>query len=263
MSEVFEKRSAAWDAELRKQVDLLWPREVERVEAYGLNAASTVLDLGTGNGYFLSRLAERHPRKNFMGIEASPSLAAMAQRGADEGKAANMKVLHGSCPLAGLKTRFDLVMARLSLYCMPNREEVLRWAHGLLNEGGRIVIIDVDDGMKTCWPPSDLWELFVPAIARDIGPDADRLIGRKLPQLLLKAGFRDVKIEFQPWYSSTDLGAEAFTDFWSGGARQMAGDQPDIFGAGGLAKVLDCIAEIARSSDKVALTFECVVSAAK
>lgn len=263
MSEVFEKHNAAWDAELRKQVDLLWPREVERLEAHGLREADSILDLGTGNGYFLNRVAQRHPRKTFVGIEASQSLAALAGRGAAESKRGNMRVLQGRCPLAGVEAGFDLVLARLSLYCMPNREETLRWAHGLLNERGRIIIIDVDDGLKTCWPPSDLWELLVPAIARDIGPDADRLIGRKLPHLLLKAGFRDIKLEFQPWYSSTDLGPEAFAEFWSGSARQMAEARKDAFGADGLERVLDGISEIARSRDRVALSFECVVSAAK
>lgn len=263
MSEHFERLSAVFDVELRKQVDLLWPREAERLEAHGLREAKTVLDLGTGNGYFLSRLAERHPDKSFVGIESSPSLADIARRGAAEGKLSNMRVIAGACPLMKLEDRFDLVLARLSLYCMPNREEVLLWARGLLSERGRIAIIDVDDGMKTCWPPSDLWEIFVPGIARDIGPGADRLIGRKLPHLLLKAGFRDIRLEFQPWYSSTDIGGKAFVDFWAGSSRQMADDNADVFGPGGLAKVVKSIEDIAASSDKVALTFECVASAAK
>lgn len=261
MSESFERRSAAWDTELRKQVDLLWPREVERLEAHGLREAHAVLDLGTGNGYFLSQLAARHPGKSFVGIEASPSLACLARRGTEG--TSNVRVLHGSCPLVGIEGHFDLVLARLSLYCMPNREEVLLWARGLLNEGGRIVIVDVDDGLKSCWPPMEFWDPIIAAIAGDIGPDADRLIGRKLPHLLLKASFRDVRFELRPWYSSIDLGAEAFAEFWSGTARQLAQDRPDLFGAGALERFLGSVAEVAGSADKVALTFECVVSAEK
>jgi SAM-dependent methyltransferase len=261
MSEYFEKHSADWDATLRKQVDLLWPREAERLEAHGLREARTILDLGTGNGYFLSRLAERHPEKSFVGIESSPSLAALARRGATEGKISNMRVLQGSCPLAEVESRFDLVLARLSLYSMPNREDVLRWAHGLLDKDGRMVLVEVDDGLKACWPPMELWGPIVAAVASDFGPSADRLIGRKLPHLLLKAGFRDVRFELQPWYSSIDIGAEAFVEFWSGTARELAQARPEMFGAEGLSRVLDSIQEVAGSPDKVALSFECVVSA--
>lgn len=259
MSEFFEKYSAPFDAELRKQVDLLWPREVECLEGHGLLEANSILDLGTGNGYFLSRLAERHPKKNFTGIESSPSLAGMARAW----KFPNIKVLEGSCPLARIEGRFDLVLARLSLYCMPNRKEVLRWARGLLNEGGRIAIMDVDDDLKTCWPPSELWTPIVAAMTKEIGPNADRRVGRKLPHLLLEAGFRDVKLELRPWYSSVDLGGKAFAEFWSGTARQMAEARPDVFGAGGLEKCLASIAEIAASPDKVALSLTCIASAKK
>lgn len=263
MNEFFEKHSAPFDAELCKQVDLLWPREVECLEAHGLREATTVLDLGTGNGYFLSRLAERHPEKTFTGIESSPSLAALARRWGAEGKTSNMRVLQGSCPVAGIEDRFDLVLARLSLYCMPNREEVLGWARGLLKEGGRIVVMDVDDGLKTCWPPSELWEPIVAAMASEIGPNADRRIGRKLPHLLLKAGFRGVRFELRPWYSSIDLGGKAFAEFWSGTARQMAQARPDLFGAGGLERFLNSVVEVAGSTDKVALSLTCVASAGK
>lgn len=257
MSEFFEKHSAPFDAELRKQVDLLWPREVECLETHGLLKAKTVLDLGTGNGYFLSRLAERHPEKLFTGIESSPSLAGMAPR------TSNMRVLNGSCPFAGIDGHFDLVLARLSLYCMPNREDVLRWAHSLLNEGGRIVVMDVDDSLKTCWPPSELWDLIIAAMAKEIGPSADRRIGRKLPHLLLKAGFHDIRFEMKPWYSSIDLSAKDFAEFWNGTARQMAQARPDVFGDAGLQRVLDAVAEVANSPDKSALNLTCIASAGK
>jgi SAM-dependent methyltransferase len=262
MSEFFEKYSTPFDAELRKQVDLLWPREVECLEAHGLREAKTVLDLGTGNGYFLNRLAERHPGKIFTGIESSPSLAGIARRWNDEGKT-NMRVMEGSCPLTAVKDRYDSVLARLSLYSMPNREEVLRWARTLLTENGRIAVIDTDDGLKTSWPTEGFWEPFVAGMAREIGPSADRRLGRKLPHLLLKSGFHDVRVELRPWYSSIDLGKKDFSEFWGGTARQMADADAGVFGAGGLEKVLGSVARVAASSDEVALTFMCVVSAGR
>jgi tRNA G46 methylase TrmB len=68
------------DQILIMQTDYSWPKEAECLENHGLKSAKRVLDIGTGNGHFLCRMAERYPDKQFVGIETSEPLIERASK---------------------------------------------------------------------------------------------------------------------------------------------------------------------------------------
>ncbi|HBM16834.1 MAG TPA: hypothetical protein DD381_10895 [Lentisphaeria bacterium] len=64
---------------LSLQAECSWPTEAEALERHGLILAKKNLDIGTGNGAFLCRMAERHPEKQFIGIETNKERITRAQ----------------------------------------------------------------------------------------------------------------------------------------------------------------------------------------
>ncbi len=216
------------DETLRKQVDYPWPKEAICLEGHGLLEARNVLDIGTGNGHFLCRLAERYPDKRFTGVEVSEPLVELARDNVRERGLNNVELLHGKCPVDECRGPYDLVLARLSLYCDPKRDDVLRWAHGLLNRGGRLAIIDTDDGWMYAHPHDEiLHKLFETLSSTFKADDVDRFIGRKLPGLLRKNGYSDIKFEVKTWYSNFEMDPEEFVDLYRGYgliARKSAGE---------------------------------------
>ena len=75
-------------------------------------SAKRVLDIGTGNGHFLCRVAERYPDKQFVGIETSEPLIERAAKIAREMSLSNIKFIHDQCPASSIKEKFDFVLAR-------------------------------------------------------------------------------------------------------------------------------------------------------
>lgn len=126
------------------QTEYSWPAEAECLEEHGLRPAKGVLDIGTGNGHFLCRMAERYPDKQFVGIETSEPLIERAFKTAREMNLPNIKFIHDECPALSIKEKFDFVLARLAIYCAPNRDDVLAWAYEILEGKSRMGVIELD-----------------------------------------------------------------------------------------------------------------------
>jgi len=62
-----------WDELQRLQTDFCFDQELSAYYMcdYWLNDARSILDAGTGNGYFLNRIRELFPRKQYTGIDIS------------------------------------------------------------------------------------------------------------------------------------------------------------------------------------------------
>lgn len=264
MGNFFDRMTDVLDTQLRNQVDVLWPREAECLERHGLRAARTVLDLGTGNGYFLCRMAEHYPEKRFVGIDASEPLITKARELIARAGLHNVEVREACCPHMNVEGEFDFILARLSLYSMPHREDVLRWSCERLTAGGRMAVIDVDDGLSYAHPPDETWLHPFRVIEKVLGAaGADRHIGRKLPHLLLKAGFHDIRFDLRPWYSSLELSPDAFVEYWSGTATSIHAIAPDIFTSAHLKEYTQFLERVVRSKDQTAMCVMCVASGEK
>jgi trans-aconitate methyltransferase len=87
-------------------------------------AATTVLDLGAGNGAFGRRLAVRFPAKSIVALEPDAELHAI---GAQAAAPPNYAFLHGGFD-PGLEGFFDVLLARGVLMYMPERRSLARWA---------------------------------------------------------------------------------------------------------------------------------------
>ncbi len=146
-----------------------------------------VLDLGTGTGVVLRRLAEKlHPDSELHGADISNNLLDEARRLSPEQHIHWDHLQPGTLPYDDAS--FDVILMHTLLGHVPEPAELLRDVRRICSEQGQLIIFDADHAGTTYSLP-DYQEsrridaLLVSAIATQ--PD----ICRQLPRLLQASGF--------------------------------------------------------------------------
>ena len=162
------------------------------LDQVGLGPGASCLDAGCGPGETMRLMAERvGPAGRVLGVDADAALGAMT-----------LAILHGAghrqChfqaqdlaagePIPGAP--FDLVYARLLLFHLPRRIEVLRRLWGAVAPGGHLLVQDYDL-RSICTLPQLDWagELLRVWTGAFGAAGADVSAGTRLPQLFAQAG---------------------------------------------------------------------------
>jgi SAM-dependent methyltransferase len=91
---------------------------------------------------------------------------------------------------------YDLVHARTLLVNMPDPAVAVAEMARLARPGGWVAVLEPDVGGSVCYPPDPAWDrltqIFLSAQQVD---GADTFIGRRLPELLRRAGLVDIGVE--------------------------------------------------------------------
>lgn len=112
----------------------------------GLPAAADVLDLGCGNGTLAAELARKGFQINYLGLDFSEGLLAIAREAVPEAFDAEFRQADLTAPDWSLglgEQGFDYVLAFACLHHMPGEEirlQLLRQVHALLKPGGRFIL---------------------------------------------------------------------------------------------------------------------------
>jgi ubiquinone/menaquinone biosynthesis C-methylase UbiE len=162
------------------------------LDRIGLPPGATCLDAGCGPGETMRLMAERAgPAGRVLGIDTDSSLGAMAL-------AALHAAGHRQCSFQAhdLTTSepvpggpFDLVYARLLLFHLPQRAEVLARLWAAVAPGGHLVVQDYDIRGITVLPAlASVGELARVVTGAFHAVGADVHVGARLPQLFVDAG---------------------------------------------------------------------------
>ena len=155
------------------------------------------LDLGTGRGAALWPLADAvGPTGRVTGLDLAPAMVAATRREATERGLATVSLLVADAADPGLpEASFDLAVASLVLFFMPDPPEALRVWHNLLVPAGRL-------GLSTFGPRDAAWEqlddVFTPFLppqlldARTSGARGPFVSDAGVEELLAAAGFTSV-----------------------------------------------------------------------
>ena len=174
---------AEWDAQFVRQAR--WTRAT-RGHLYrraGLIRARRVLDVGCGTGVVTHEMARR-TRGEVIGVDIDPAMLAVAvERGGrvryEEGDALALSYPDG---------HFDVVSCHFVLLWVADPERAVREMARVTAPGGSVLICaEPDYGGRLDWPTLPLRRWQVEGVRRQGG---DPLIGRRLRQLLVKAGLR-------------------------------------------------------------------------
>jgi 2-polyprenyl-3-methyl-5-hydroxy-6-metoxy-1,4-benzoquinol methylase len=143
-----------WDDLLTLQVDLFLQHEADHLATMAAwQNAKRIVDVGCGNGYYLSGLSARHPDKTFVGVDVSAELITYARQrhGASGLRFERRDFLRNGAPAC------DAIILRFVLQHLPDLESVLRQAAKALRPDGRVFVIDPDFAESSCSPPLPLF----------------------------------------------------------------------------------------------------------
>jgi ubiquinone/menaquinone biosynthesis C-methylase UbiE len=162
------------------------------LDQVGLEPGASCLDAGCGPGETMRAMAGRvGPAGRVLGIDADPALGAMTLEmlhGAGHRQCAfQAQDLAAGEPLPGAP--FDLVYARLLLFHLPQRVEVLARLWDAVAPGGHLLVQDYDLRGASTLPQLD-WadELLRVLTGAFAAMGADVSAGARLPQLFAQAG---------------------------------------------------------------------------
>jgi ubiquinone/menaquinone biosynthesis C-methylase UbiE len=157
-----------------------------------LGPGASCLDAGCGPGETMRAMAERvGPAGRVLGIDADPALGAMTLamlHGAGHRQCTfQAEDLTAARPIPG--AAFDLVYARLLLFHLPQRVDVLARLWDAVAPGGYLLVQDYDLRNVSTLPELD-WdeELHRIMIGAFGAVGADVSAGARLPQLFAQAG---------------------------------------------------------------------------
>jgi len=163
------------------QTDFCFPHELA---AYFTtprwHAARTVLDLGTGNGHYLSRLAEVFPGRRYHGIDVSAEYIAQAcARSGAQGPT------FAQADLLEMTGQYDFVVTRLVLQHLARVGPALDKIGELLTPGGMAFIIDAHDAVRAFHPePVPFVEFFRAYASHQAARGLNRNVASELTSLL-------------------------------------------------------------------------------
>jgi SAM-dependent methyltransferase len=137
-----------WDSIQRLQTDFAFAQELS---AYYLcpqwHSSSTVLDIGTGNGYYLGKLAARFPDKGYHGVDVSGELIAIAEK-----EVIDTSVSFSNRSIFDVSEPYDFVLMRLLVQHLNDIPAVLDHVAAITTHGGSALIIDAHDAFRFFYP---------------------------------------------------------------------------------------------------------------
>ncbi len=180
---------------LAAQAEAIWPQELPIFERNPV--AGRVLDVGSGTGEVLARLAKRFTAARFVGVDLEEAhLERARSRLARFGERIHLQ-RGDALALPFGDGEFDQVISRHLLQAVPDAERALAEMSRVLRPRGRLHVIAEDYGMLWCHPTSlgsdGLWQRL-PAYGAAIGCDVH--VGRKIFFYLSTLGFVDIKVDY-------------------------------------------------------------------
>lgn len=208
---------AAELARLERQARIALPLELGFLERLALPDRGAILDVGCGPGVFSEALATLVPKGRVIGVDAEHALVARGRKRLALHHAERVRLVHASADALPFDAReFDLSYARFLFQHLPRPQEVLSEMARVVRPGGRVVVVDTDDGGLVIHPePAGLPALLRASQAAQQRRGGDRHVGRKLRQYFQDAGLVDVSIEVVP-FTTQMVGMSAFLDICLG-----------------------------------------------
>jgi ubiquinone/menaquinone biosynthesis C-methylase UbiE len=196
--------------------DALRSLEDKLLQRANITTADLILDIGCGVSQTTRAMAIAHPHSQIIGIDRSIELLDRARVFAKSLPNLNFKI--GTVDRLDLPDdSVDIVFARLLFQHLKHPVVALAEIHRVLKPGGRICILDTDDGWFTLHPEPPSFHQLRQVMAtwqRSQGGDPD--VGRKLGCYLQQGKFNNINVSVET-INSDEYGLETILNWLSFG----------------------------------------------
>jgi ubiquinone/menaquinone biosynthesis C-methylase UbiE len=206
---------------LRQQALWGWDKELRNLGWFGLRDGMSFLEVGSGPGFITAQLLDTFPKLHVTGVEIDPEMVGRSEKYLADKHSGRYKIVESSVMEMPLRDdTFDFAYARLVFQHLPDPLGALREIRRVLKPGGKLAIMDIDDGLNTLVdPPSPEADRIIKRLSEfqaELG--GNRFIGRRLWRLLAEAGFTGMDLEMFAIHSD-ELGIEIIApQTWDDGA---------------------------------------------
>lgn len=197
---------------LRDQVLVSWQKEARTLKWFGLQDGMSVLELGSGPGFYTEQLLEMLPNSSITALEIDPVLIKNAEQYLQDKGGERLRFVEASIVETGLPDdSFDFAIARLLFRHLPDAVAAAKEVRRVLKPGGQLVVIDADSELIGITDPPILEYQALREKGQQIQTTrgTNRKIGRQLWRILKEAGFQNLDLEAVISHSD-DRGIEAF-----------------------------------------------------
>lgn len=220
----------AFQAErLRQQAQAVRGLEAGILRAAGIQPGHDVLEIGSGPGFVSDLLAELAPDGSLHAVEPSAVLLAQIEANVRAKPARGLfphQAFGDALPLPA--DSIDFSYARFVLQHVPRPEAVVREVHRVMRSGGRFCAVDSDDGLVIFHPEEPrVSAVLRNAQATQAAQGGDRFIGRKLQEMMIRAGFINVKSRVLA-LTSTELPFAVLFNILMGYKASLLGNALDV-----------------------------------
>lgn len=211
-----------------------------QVEGYGLldipvvsrelrpYANGNTLDIGTGNGTFLFKIAEKNPDIQFVGLEHNPDFLSRAQAQLKQVERPNITFRAGFFDTDYID-RHDVICTRFTLQHASNPQAFVQNVHRVLNPGGLFMAVEPLYDYYDSEPADPIWQGFRQRIFLTYERwGSDPNVPKRAGRWLMEAGFVSIRTSIHI-YSPITIGLPAFTTVILATATALGFDDPDIW----------------------------------
>ncbi|GAB1540563.1 hypothetical protein NUACC21_32320 [Scytonema sp. NUACC21] len=197
---------------LQAQVLISWQKEAVTLERFGLCDGMSVLELGSGPGFFTQQLLTWLPNITVTTVEIDPLLVRKSRQLMQDQFRERLRSVEASVMDMELPNNsFDFAIARLLFQHLPDPIGAARKILNLLKPGGKLVIIDEDADIQWAAYPKipELPSLLEKDSQLRASQGGNACIGRQLWRILREAGFTKLDLEAVVFHSD-EIGIKPF-----------------------------------------------------
>lgn len=196
---------------LKAQALMGWEKEYQYLKWYGLEDGMKVLEVGCGPGFVTEQLIKNLPKSKITAIDFDKKLLTNAKQ---LSTTSNVNFIQSSVYDMGLPdNEYDFAIARLIFLHLYEPVKAAEEIFRVLKPGGKLVIIDIDDGIFGVVQPNiENFHSIINKLIRMQGDaGGNREIGRSLPRLLKETGYCNISFDAISLHSDL-VGLEGFVE---------------------------------------------------